>query len=609
VIALKLTVIMSSGIPPFLSASPPPFDEDGPACDDDEDFGDFHDFSSAIPVPSETSFGEVGKYFHPIENCHDFVSYDQFTTSPSDTRTTVSPNGKQLPAVPLTLNSINCDDNRPTTADTTLSLNEELNRTNDKEDFYFHQNVTGFETDVSLSKFSLSSGEEHEFSSTQKPVDEDCDANVFEMSDCATGHRYTEEPVIKEYEGIASHSTLWPAAKLSDEDELVAAPKLQVCEDTIMANVYKKIESEEGVTFKALPTSNGMPIDTDLRVSSDRFEVSNSDSDSKTDDSHEYVKNESDWQTTVISQMQCPEAGAEDDEFSDFTEAPAVLSKSVGYIRDPVNSTDKMISSASVVAETIVQPMYVNQLIVDSEKEEDDDDFCAFADAPLVLTKSGIENALCYSEVVDVSMSAEFDWPTNAVQLAHKFEITEDEELSAFADAPAVHVQSSTREPGIEGEVAEAFSAPQSTAVCVAQNIDGTLSSDRILSDRNDEFGDEFDDFEEFKVAEISGTCETQPTVVSPDEQWCAFDSSAATEEDDGWAAFQEPVADSTSQKPVSTYCANIQNVSAIDKTLSGSSQVCYNVFFLSQMKNHMQDFNAEKQYYILVKVMNIFVL
>lgn len=60
-----IDAIMS--IPPLLSSTPPPLEENGSIHDHDDDFGEFSDHASAGAVSSETSIADSSSVFRPIE--------------------------------------------------------------------------------------------------------------------------------------------------------------------------------------------------------------------------------------------------------------------------------------------------------------------------------------------------------------------------------------------------------------------------------------------------------------------------------------------------------------------------------------------------------------
>jgi len=63
---LYIEAIMS--IPPLLSSSPPPLEENGSVIDHDDDFGEFNDHASVGAVSSSTSITDSSNMFRPIES-------------------------------------------------------------------------------------------------------------------------------------------------------------------------------------------------------------------------------------------------------------------------------------------------------------------------------------------------------------------------------------------------------------------------------------------------------------------------------------------------------------------------------------------------------------
>jgi hypothetical protein len=102
------------------------------------------------------------------------------------------------------------------------------------------------------------------------------------------------------------------------------------------------------------------------------------------------------------------------------------------------------------------------------------------------------------------------------------------------------------------------------------------LSYEQQVSNKQDSFDDEYDDFEEFKSAEQVASCKTEVLMDSKDSsagQWAAFGSSEPVDDGDDWAAFQETNATNTDSMPSATHPAEIQDSPAL--SFSGSSQVC----------------------------------
>jgi len=63
---IELEAVMS--IPPLLSSSPPPLEENGSVLDHDDDFGDFCDYASVRTVASTLSITENASAFQPVES-------------------------------------------------------------------------------------------------------------------------------------------------------------------------------------------------------------------------------------------------------------------------------------------------------------------------------------------------------------------------------------------------------------------------------------------------------------------------------------------------------------------------------------------------------------
>jgi hypothetical protein len=113
---------MSDRIPPFLSASPPPFEEDTQTYDDEDDFGDFHDFSSATAISSDTSLVISGSEFRPIDVADSFTDRGSSPVCEVLHPTAVFPNELPTEAPLEASNDSECHDERDLDSNTAAGL-------------------------------------------------------------------------------------------------------------------------------------------------------------------------------------------------------------------------------------------------------------------------------------------------------------------------------------------------------------------------------------------------------------------------------------------------------------------------------------------------------
>jgi hypothetical protein len=506
---------MSERIPPFLSASPPPFDEDGPVYDDDDDndddFGEFHDFSSAAVVSSDTSLVVGSSEFHPIEVADPFTGH-----SSSSLPQLVHPTA-------LSINELSA------TEPSGESISEDVSWSNAAA-------AIGIEDVEPAQSYVTCKVEDSSSVNDADTIVTNDIADAFEMFPCSSNE------VNETCRGIDTKS----CSTVDIENS---------CSDVL------DVQTDDSRLTPMLPASKQ---DSENSICQSRTD----------DDCSERVINASDeLSSNISSQESLTEQCGKSEQVEPLTNIPlpareeATFQEAGDYNHI---SDEEPVASYICNAETPLGNFELAATDFDNEGEADDG-FANFEVAPMPIINS--MSATRLSEA-DQNLNMAVPEEISASDTNQMIEYAEGQQLSALRTLPMDSTTFETEScPSQQAAVGDTSFELVSNS-CDPVGTELTINCEHQVSDPQDSFDDEFDEFEEFKSADQAALSKAQVLADSSAGEWAAFSTSEPTDDGDDWAAFQEPSINIGDPEPLTSHPAKPQDAPVFDSSHSGSSQV-----------------------------------